>query len=184
MWMINISVTVSGLQLKLKGRSKPFACFTYAVIPGAETVAIDSPIVPEGDPIQGDHIQCHQVKEDEKLSEIFQKYGKSEAAAVVLINVDDNFFVPSLAFHEKTESQIQSTLPLLLLTSSDGKRLLSFIKDDDGDYNVYAVVEVTDCENIPLEVHTAIEPPCVPIVPPMKGTYIMFYICCDSILTS
>lgn len=113
-----------GLQIKPDGQTGSSASFTYAFSPLTTNAApVDwKLLVTENVGCQ--NIRCHEVQAGEKLQELVAGFQKASAVAVVLINTSDNLSL-SLSISAETE---KSSFPILVLTKSDGMKLLNIVK--------------------------------------------------------
>ena len=140
-----------GLRLQLRENSLPFAAYTYGTIPASVVTELDwTIIVSEDVTASGDHIHCHQLKTDESLNEVLAGYHYSEAVAVVLINSENNYNVV-----DKFQGEV--CLPVLVLSSEDGQKLLQALENAE-DNSVFAAVKLKGSECIDLESNTTAEP--------------------------
>lgn len=135
------------LQRQATGIPEDYGSFSYALSP--LTVApkgIDwKIIVPSGADIVCDHIHCHEVKPDDNLDELIAECRANRAVAVVLVNCNDNYFLPDTIQSCFTKTNY----PVLVLTANDGKKLLQTLQeDDDGDFQV-KIFEKEPAERVP-----------------------------------
>lgn len=160
-----------GLRLQLRENSLPFAAYTYGTIPASVVTELDwTIIVSEDVTASGDHIRCHQLKTDENLNEVLAGYLYSEAAAIVLINSENNYNVVD-------EVQSEVCVPVLVLSSEEGQKLLQALENAE-DNSVFAAVKIKGSKSIDLEPNITAEPmqppsrlslPSLPSIPQMLG---------------
>lgn len=81
-------------------------------------------IVGGDDHIEGEHIRCLQLGEGEELDQLVQKFQSANAVAIIFVNTRDDFMVEGLQWLQ------ESDIPILLLKSSDGKKLLTILGTD------------------------------------------------------
>ena len=135
-----------GLQLKLDGQDRPFASFTYALSPLTDTLApVDWKLLVTTEDIESQHIRCHELQTGDKLSELVAGFQNSYAVAVVLINSNDNYSLHP-TFLAGTQ---EGSFPVLLLTNTDGKALLS--KVEQFEENVFARISVESFVDLPMQ---------------------------------
>jgi len=161
----------NGLRLQLRENSLPFAAYTYGTIPASVVTELDwTIIVSEDVTASGDHIRCHQLKTDENLNEVLAGYLYSEAAAIVLINSENNYNVVD-------EVQSEVCVPVLVLSSEEGQKLLQALENAE-DNSVFAAVKIKGSKSIDLEPNITAEPmqppsrlslPSLPSIPQMLG---------------
>ena len=134
---------MSYLGLRIRIDKTLMGSFTYAVLPGVKMFSpIDWKLLEKED-IEGEHIRCHQLQENEKLIDLLETF---DAKAVILFNTSDNYcLAPELSFGIK-EPQV----PVVLLTKADGEKVLQYFEDtDEISTNVYARIDVeTDIDEI------------------------------------
>ena len=82
--------------------------------------------------IEGEHIRCIQLKDDEDLDQLMEHFISIHAKAVVFVNTRDDFKVKAQHWPK------QCAIPVLLLKASDGKELLSAVENS----SVFGKVEV------------------------------------------
>ena len=82
------------------------------------------------------NIRCHELQARDKLQELITGFQETNAKAVVLINNSDGYSLnrPILAGAKR------SSFPVVVLTKSDGMKLLNIVKQHDG--NVLAKISV------------------------------------------
>jgi len=153
----------NGLRLQLRDDSLPFAAYTYGKILGSVVTELDwTIIVPEYVTACGDHIHCHQLKMDESLNEVLAGYLYSEAVAVVLINSENSYNIFE-------EVHGEACLPVLVLSSEDGQKLLQSLEDAE-DISVFAAIKTNSSDYAHLEPSTTAEsmkPPSPLPLPPL-----------------
>jgi len=135
-----------GLQLKLDGQDRPFASFTYALSPLTDKLApVDWKLLVTTEDIESQHIRCHELQTGDNLSELVARFQNSYAVAVVLINSTNNYSLHP-TFLPGTQ---EGSFPVLLLTNTDGKALLS--KVEQFEENVFARISVESFVDLPMQ---------------------------------
>ena len=130
-------MTILGLLLKVQEQEKPFAAFTYALTPAMEKATPVNWKILVTEDVQSQHIRCHELQPGDSLAQLVRQYRSAYALAVVVINMEDSYTLAP-AFLKEME---RDNYPVLVLTKSDGKELLSHL-DRYEDVYVYARVDV------------------------------------------
>lgn len=88
--------------------------------------------------IQSEHIRCHVLCSNDDISQILAQYHCQHAQAVVLINNANNY---TLAL-----SMLQVDIPVLVMTSEDGDKLLSILRTYAHPGDILAQIRPNDSE--------------------------------------
>lgn len=122
-------------------------CFTYALSPFTkEPVSIDWRII-VNDEVASQHLRCHVLQLDDNLSELVPTFRKADAKAIVLVNSEENF-----TFAAEFESGLdQSSYPIVVLTKSDGTRLVELLDNAYGQTEIYARLEKEPQEEVNVQ---------------------------------
>ena len=135
-----------GLQLKLDGQDRPFASFTYVLSPlTVKLTPVDWKLLVTTEHMEYQHIRCHELQAGDKLPQLIASFKKINAVAVVLINTTNNYLL-----HPSFLSGTQEChFPVLVLTKTDGKALLS--KVEQFEENVLARICVEGFVDLPMQ---------------------------------
>ena len=87
----------------------------------------------EDEEIEGEHIRCLLLKEGEDLGQLVEQFQSAHAKAIVFVNSREDFMVEAQQWPQG------SSIPVLLLKTSDGKKLLSTV---DTNSEVFGQVQV------------------------------------------
>ncbi|KAL5466919.1 hypothetical protein EMCRGX_G031082 [Ephydatia muelleri] len=87
----------------------------------------------EDEGIEGEHIRCLLLKEGEDLGQLVEQFQSDHAKAIVFVNSREDFMVEAQQWPQG------SSIPVLLLKASDGKKLLSTV---DTNSEVFGQVQV------------------------------------------
>ena len=123
-------MSTSNIGLKIQ-QDKQNVSYTYGHAGNISPVG-KKVIAAEDEPIEGEHIRCIQLKDDEDLDQLMEHFISIHAKAVVFVNTRDDFTVKAQHWPK------QSVIPVLLLKASDGKELLSTVVNSE----VHGKVEV------------------------------------------
>ena len=129
----------------LDAQASPTASFTYAFSPlTTDARPMDwKLLVTENVGCQ--NIRCHKLQAGDKLQELVTGFQETNAKAVVLINTSDNYFLhPSI--WTGTE---KSSFPVVVLTKSDGVKLLNIVEQHKG--NMLAKISVETVVDPPVQ---------------------------------
>ena len=74
--------------------------------------------------IESEHVRCHMLTPDDNIPELIVQYSKQHAQAVVLINTANNY---TLVSHSLLHDAACSDIPVVVVTSQDGEKLLSIL---------------------------------------------------------
>ena len=125
-------ITASNVGLKIKLGQQIIASFTYGH--AGDPKPVDWKVLAaEDEAIEGEHIRCLPLKEGEDLGQLVEQFQSANAKAIVFVNTREDFMVE--AQHWPKESAI----PVLLLKTSDGKKLLTIV---DTNSEVFGQVQV------------------------------------------
>ena len=121
----------SGLQLKT--HSKPLLkAFSYALAPGTDTInpVKRKVLVVDDEGVQGDHVAVHRLEPSQKLIEVVAGHRQNKLTkAVIVVNTTDGMILGP-AFLEGYEG---SNYPVLIVSQSDGREMLSFVEQEEED---------------------------------------------------
>ena len=113
--------------------------FSYAILQGREVFSPMDWKFLEKDAIEGEHIRCHKLQENEELAKVLVIFETHNAKAVVLINTSDSYCLTPKLLSEVHES----SFPVILLTRTDGEKVLQYFEGIDlANTNVYARLDV------------------------------------------
>ena len=118
-------------------QASPTASFTYAFSPlTTDATPMDwKLLVTENVGCQ--NIRCHELQAGDKLQELITGFQETNAKAVVLINTSDDYFLhPSIL-----EGTKKSSFPVVVLTKSDGMKLLNIVEQHKGNMLAKIFVE-------------------------------------------
>ena len=87
----------------------------------------------ENEGIEGEHIRCLLLKEGEDLGQLVEQFQSTDAKAIVFVNSREDFMVEAQQWPQG------SSIPVLLLKASDGKKLLSTVETNS---KVFGQVQV------------------------------------------
>ena len=137
-----------GLQIQ---QDKKIALYTYGH--AGNISPVDKKVIAaEDEPIEGEHIRCIQLKEDEDLDQLMEHFISIDAKAVVFVNTRDDFTVKAQHWPK------QSAIPVLLLKSNDGKELLSVVENSEVYGNVVVESSVDSTPAVVKKEPTATKP--------------------------
>ena len=133
--------------MKLNREDLPVARFTYTLTPLTDKlVPVDWKLLVTTESIECQNIRCHKLHASDNLLQLIGSFQRKHAVAVVLINTSDNYFLhPS--FLEKTQGV--GNFPVLLLTESDGMKLLNMVKQSMED--MYAKISVESFVDLSIQ---------------------------------
>ena len=95
------------------------------------------------------NIRCHKLQSGDKLQELITGFQETNAKAVVLINTSDDYFLhPSIWAGTK-----KSSFPVLVLTKSDGMKLLNIVEQHER--NMLAKISVESIVDRPVQMKKA-----------------------------
>ena len=121
----------SGLQLKT--HSKPLLkAFSYALAPGTDTInpVKRKVLVVDDEGVQGDHVAVHRLEPTQKLTEVVARHRQNKLTkAVIVVNTTDGMILEP-AFLEGFEG---SNYPMLIVSQSDGREILSLVEQEEED---------------------------------------------------
>ena len=125
----------------------PVARFTYVLTPLTDKlVPVDWKLLVTTESMECQNIRCHKLQPGDNLLQLIASFQRKHAVAVVLINTSDNYSLhPS--FLEK--SQGGGKFPVLLLTESDGIKLLNMVKQSMEE--MYAKISVESFVDLPMQ---------------------------------
>ena len=95
------------------------------------------------------NIRCYELQAGDKLQELITGFQETNAKAVVLINTSDDYFLhPSIWTETK-----KTSFPVLVLTKSDGMKLLNVV--DRHKENMLAKISVESIVDRPMQTKKA-----------------------------
>ncbi|KAL5466959.1 hypothetical protein EMCRGX_G031124 [Ephydatia muelleri] len=118
--------------LKIKLEQQVIASYTYGH--AGDLKPVDWKVLVAADErIEGEHICCLLLKDGEDLGQLVERFQSVHAKAIVFVNSREDFMV------EPQQWPQGSSIPVLLLKASDGKKLLSTV---DTNSEVFGQVQV------------------------------------------
>ena len=134
--------------MKLDSQDLPFASFTYALSPLTDKLTpVDWKLLVTED-VECQHIRYHELRDGENFLELITDLQKAHTLAVVLINTSENYSLCASFLIGIQESHI--SVPVLLLTRSDGMKLLN--KVEKCNENVFARISVESGVDAPKSI--------------------------------
>ena len=119
-------MSIAGLQLKSAQNQKLLNCFSYVLSPFTKgPVSLEKVILHQDYQIGSEHIRCHVLKLGDDIPKLIAQYHQESAQAVILINTVNRYTLASPSLY----GDVQMNIPVIVITSSDGERLLSVIND-------------------------------------------------------
>ena len=119
--------TLPGFLIKPDGQTSPSASFTYAFSPLTTNAAPMDWKLLVTENVGCQNIRCHELQAGDKLQELITGFQETNAKAVVLINTSDDYFLhPSILAGAK-----KSSFPVVVLTKSDGMKLLNIVQQHE-----------------------------------------------------
>ena len=119
-------MSIAGLQLKSAQSQKLLDCFSYVLSPFTkEPVSLEKMIWHQDYQIGSEHIRCHVLKLGDDIPKLIAQYHQESAQAVILINTANSYILASPSLY----GDVQMNIPIIVITSFDGERLLSVIND-------------------------------------------------------
>ena len=85
-----------------------------------------------------ENIRCHELQKGELLPQLLDTFKKNCCKAVILINISDDY---KLQF--EFTSGVELCLPVVVVSKSDGKKILDVLKGDKACESVYAKINMT-----------------------------------------
>ena len=136
----------TGLQLKLDSQDLPFASFTYALSSLTDKLApVDWKLLVTSGDVESEHIRCYELQDGDNLPELIADFQEAYAVVVVLINTTDNYILQP-SFLSGTQ---ECHFPVLVLTKTDGKALLSKVEHYEG--SVFARISIESFVELPMQ---------------------------------
>eukprot|EP00731_Ephydatia_muelleri_P026844 Em0018g944a len=127
MWLQDVS---DGLKIKLGQQIIAPLMYGHA----GDSKPVDWKVLAaEDEGIEGEHIRCLLLKEGEDLGQLVEQFQSAHAKAIVFVNTREDFMVEAQQWPQG------SSIPVLLLKASDGKKLLSTV---DTNSEVFGQVQV------------------------------------------
>ena len=141
--------TLPGFLIKPDGQTSPTASFTYAFSPLTTDAAPMDWKLLVTENVGCQNIRCYELQAGDKLQELITGFQETNAKAVVLINTSDDYFLhPSIWTETKKPS-----FPVLVLTKSDGMKLLNIV--DRHKENMLAKISVESIVDRPMQTKKA-----------------------------
>ena len=137
----------SGLKLTLQYQNDPFRAFTYAPTPLTEGINPVKKKVLVTESVQGDHVFVHKLDPGDNLAQLVAEYRSNSAKAVVVVNTAESYTVHPTHL----EGLEKSNFPLLVLTLSDGQKLLKALDQPD-DVEVICDIDVESEVDLPTAI--------------------------------
>ena len=83
--------------------------------------------------VECQHIRYHHLQTGDNLNSLVQKYKKSHAVAVILVNTEDSRQLrPEFCGEESVPSKSKkAALPMIVISSEDGRKLKEFLNHHD-----------------------------------------------------
>ena len=128
-----------GLEIHVTMQGSYFGqMFSCALLPEAQRFSLEGWKVLVNDNRKAENIRCHEFHKGEQLSLLLETFKKNCSKAVILINTSNDYKLP----YEFT-SGVEFCLPVIVVSKSDGNRILKFLKYDKTYETVFAKINIT-----------------------------------------